>query len=91
MAAWCFSDLNRCPDKQKQATAFETEEKVTLSDGSKVKGMLKIYNQTTSPTTGATLGVDGVTLDGNRYSFSVTDNEGKPIPSGTPINYLSKQ
>lgn len=92
MAAWCFSDLNRCPDKQVQATEFETNANVSLSDGSKVKGMLKVYNKTASPTAGATLGVDGVTLDGNRYSFSVTDNEGKPIPSsGTPTHYLIKQ
>ncbi len=89
MAAWCFSDLNRCPDKQKQATAFETDLKVPLSDGSTVKGMLKVYNQTSVGTT--MVGVEGVTLDGNRYKFFVTDDDTAPIAPDKLPNYLIKQ
>jgi len=72
MAAWCYSDLKQCVDKQKQATAFETET-VTLSNNTKPKGMLKVYNylvQTNAPP----LGVEGVTLGAdNRYTFKVKD------------------
>jgi len=89
MAAWCFSDLNRCPDKQKQATAFETDLKVPLSDGSTVKGMLKVYNQTSVGTT--MVGVEGVTLDGNRYQFFVTNDDTAPIAPDKLPNYLIKQ
>jgi len=85
MAAWCFSDLKRCVDKQRQATAFETDT-ITLSDNTKVKGMLKIYNKTVAAT--GILGVDGVALDGNRYAFFVTDDDG--TPNKTPV-YLIKQ
>jgi hypothetical protein len=85
MAAWCFSDLSRCVDKQRQATAFETDT-ITLSDNTKVKGMLKIYNKTVA--TAGILGVNGVALDGNRYAFFVTDDD--RTPNKTPV-YLIKQ
>jgi len=85
MAAWCFSDLNRCVDKQRQAIAFETDT-ITLSDNTKVKGMLKIYNKTITAT--GTLGVDGVTLEDNRYKFGVTDDD--KVPNKNFV-YLIKQ
>jgi len=85
MAAWCFSDLSRCVDKQRQAIAFETDT-ITLSDNTKVKGMLKIYNKTITAT--GTLGVDGVTLEDNRYKFGVTDDD--KVPNKNFV-YLIKQ
>jgi len=88
MAAWCFSDLTRCVDKQKQATAFEIDSNVLLSDGTKVKGMLKIYDYRNVVSSAGSIqfGVQGVTLDGNRYEFNLTDNAGQQKP-----HYLIKQ
>jgi len=85
MAAWCFSDLSRCVDKQRQAIAFEIDT-ITLSDNTKVKGMLKIYNRTVTAT--GTLGVDNVTLEGNRYKFGITDDD--KVPNKNFV-YLIKQ
>lgn len=85
MAAWCYSDLKQCVDKQKQATGFENTT-LLLSDGKAVKGMLKVYNylvQTGAPP----LGVDSVTLGtDNRYTFRVKD-----VYGSERTIYLNKQ
>jgi len=83
MAAWCFSDLNRCPDKQKQATAFETDLKVPLSDGSTVKGMLKIYDKT--PSGNLLINVEGITLENNLYKVATTDDDATPNKKVTSL------
>jgi hypothetical protein len=70
MAAWCYSDLKQCVDKQKQATAFEEDQNVKLSNGTLVSGMLKLYNFATLKT-GIVVGVNGVSQKDNSYTFTL--------------------
>lgn len=90
MAAWCYSDLKQCVDKQKQATAFENDTNVKLSNGTPVSGMLKVYNFLISKDS-SPLGVKDVLLasDSTRYTFTLKDVSGKVSPS-SPY-YLNKQ
>lgn len=65
-------------------TEFDEEgEKVTLSDGSKVKGMLKVYHQT--PSGNILVDVKGVTLMNGLYKVGTTDDDATPNKKTTSL------